>query len=223
MDHAIVLADGDSATLKGLDEAWPGWRDGADFVVAADGGAHLAANLALDIDLWVGDGDSLAPGDLDALRSSGVPVELVSRDKNESDTELAVLAALARGAARITILGALGGARFDHSLANVALLAHPALSGTQALIVGEAARIQLLIGPARATMNGRAGDVVSLIPFGGDVDGVVTSNLRYPLHNERLAAGPARGLSNERTAEVATVSVGSGRLLVVETPATLSR
>jgi thiamine pyrophosphokinase len=50
----------------------------------------------------------------------------------------------------------------------------------------------------------------------------VTSRLRYPLRHEPLTAGPARGLSNERLQDVASVALESGRLLVVETPATLT-
>jgi thiamine pyrophosphokinase len=223
VDHAIVLADGDAPTLEALDATWAGWRDGVGFVIAADGGARLASELRLPLDRWVGDGDSLEPEQLEQLRSAGVPIDLVASAKDESDTELALLAAVKAGATRITILGALGGQRFDHALANVALLAHPALRGVDARIVGERSRIRLLTGPATAERRGRVGDIVSLLPFGGDVGGVTTHGLRYALRDGTLAAGPARGLSNERTVDDARVEVRSGRLLVVETPATLSR
>jgi thiamine pyrophosphokinase len=63
---------------------------------------------------------------------------------------------------------------------------------------------------------------VSLLPFGGDVEGVRTSGLRYPLRDEPLRMGAARGLSNVRTAETASVVLERGILLVVETPVTLS-
>jgi thiamine pyrophosphokinase len=145
----------------------------------------------------------------------------VPAEKNESDTELAIISAARAGAKRITMLGALGGLRFDHSLANVALLAHPVLTGIEARILTDRCRVRLLTGPTEAELRGRAGDLVSLLPFGGDVDGVVTSGLRYPLSHERLTAGPARGLSNERLDDVAGVVIKAGRLLVVETPATL--
>jgi hypothetical protein len=48
----LVLADGDAPTRTGLDRAWPGWDDGIDLVVAADGGARLAGALGLAIDAW---------------------------------------------------------------------------------------------------------------------------------------------------------------------------
>ena len=223
MEHAIVLADGEPPTLDGLDAAWPGWRDRADLVIAADGGARHARGLAMTIDRWVGDGDSIEAKELDALRSAGVEVRLVPSEKDESDTELAVVSAAEAGVTRITILGALGGPRFDHSLANVTLLAHPALRGVETRILADRCRIRLLTGPAEAQLCGQKGDLVSLLPFGGDVDGIVTSGLRYPLRNERLSAGPARGLSNERLEDEARVSIKGGRLLLVETPATLKR
>jgi thiamine pyrophosphokinase len=222
MDRAIVLADGERVTRRGLDAAWRGWDDDVRVVVAADGGARLARDLGLAIDLWVGDGDSLGGEELDELRAAGVPVELASSDKDESDTELAVLAAVARGATEITILGALGGARVDHALANVALLAHPALRGCTAHVLSDQARVRLLTGPAGLELRGAANDLVSLLPFGGDAEGVTTTRLRFPLTDERLEAGRARGLSNVRLTDVAGVSLRKGRLLVVETPARLS-
>jgi thiamine pyrophosphokinase len=222
MERALVLADGEPVTRRGLDAAWPGWSDGGGFVVAADGGARLARDLGLAIDLWVGDGDSLRGDELDELRAAGVPIELVPADKDESDTELAVLAAVARGATDVTILGGLGGPRVDHALANVTLLAHPALAGRTSRILSDRARVMLLSGAASFELRGEAGDLVSLLPLGGDAEGVTTENLRFPLADERLEAGRARGLSNVRLAGVARVSLKKGRLLVVETPARLT-
>jgi thiamine pyrophosphokinase len=222
MERALVLADGEPVTKAGLDKAWAGWDHKARIVVAADGGARLADPLALRIDLWVGDGDSLGRAELDELRAAGVPIELAAADKDESDTELAVLAAVERGATDVTILGGLGGPRFDHAFANVALLAHPALKGRTARILGDRSRVTLLLGPAAIEIAGRKGDLVSLLPVGGDADGITTDGLRFPLKDEPLKAGPARGLSNVRLGPVAKISLGRGRLLVVETPATLS-
>jgi thiamine pyrophosphokinase len=210
-----------------LDAAWPGWSDGIDLVVAADGGARGATRLGLQIDRWVGDGDSLDAGELDRLAAAGIPIERSATDKDESDAELAVLAAVRFGADDLTILGALGGSRVDHALANVALLAHPTLVGRSVRLLDAGARIRLAIapdargGPVTVELSGRIGDLVSLLPFGGDVSGITTRGLRYPLRGEDLRVGPARGLSNVRIAPDAAVELRAGRLLVVESPATL--
>ncbi|HEX5591152.1 MAG TPA: thiamine diphosphokinase [Candidatus Limnocylindrales bacterium] len=226
--RAILLADGDAPTRAGLDAAWPGWDDGIDRVVAADGGARLAGALGLRIDEWVGDGDSLGAEGIEALRASGVKVEVAAADKDETDAELGLLAAIWAGARDVTILGALGGPRFDHALANVHLLAHPATLGKTVRLLDASTRVRLLAAlaaggsEAALDLGGRIGDVVSLIPI-GDVEGVTTVGLRYPLEDEWLLAGPARGLSNVRDARTAEVRIRHGRLLVVEVFATLRR
>jgi thiamine pyrophosphokinase len=227
--HALILADGDPPDAAALDRAWPGWSDGIDLIVAADGGAAYAASLGLGpIDLWVGDGDSLSPAALEALRRAGVPVELAAADKDESDTELAVMAAIDRGATRLTILGAFGGPRLDHALANVLLLGHRRLVDRTAVLLSSTVRLRLIRAPgpdgglASLTLSGRPGDLVSLLPFAGPAGGVTTSGLQYPLRDETLEVGPARGLSNIRLGTTAIVSLKVGSLLVVETPVTLS-
>jgi thiamine pyrophosphokinase len=219
--HALVLADGSVPAAAVLDVVWPGWSDGVDLVIAADGGARHAAALGRGIDLWVGDGDSIGEDELAALARAGVPIRRSPVDKDESDTELALLAALDAGARRVTICGALGGARIDHELANVWLLGHPRLAGCDVRLLDAAVRIRL-VGPGRADLGGRIGDLVSLLPFAGDAAGLATEGLRYPLRDESLRSGPSRGLSNVRVAKHASLDVGSGRILLVETPATFS-
>jgi thiamine pyrophosphokinase len=218
--HALVVADGRVADPAVLERAWPGWSDGVDLVVAADGGARHAERLGRPIDRWVGDADSLGEAALDALAASGVAIDRRSTAKDETDAELAVLAVVAAGADRITVVGALGGSRFDHALGNVWLLALPALARRDVRLVDAEARIRL-VGPGRADLGGRVGDGVSLLPFAGDAVGVSTTGLRYPLSDEPLIAGPARGLSNIRDASDASLLVRSGRILVIETPARL--
>jgi thiamine pyrophosphokinase len=218
--HALVLADGSVEPAAEIDRAWPGWSDGIDLVVAADGGARHAEALGRTIDTWVGDGDSIDATALDGLAAAGVRIERAPVDKDETDAELAVLEAVRADAGRITILGALGGERLDHELGNVWLLAHPGLEGRAACLLGARTRIRLA-GPGRTDLGGRSGDLVSLLPFGGDVVGITTDGLRYPLRDEPLRIGPSRGISNVRMEPSAGVTIRSGRLLVVETPARL--
>ena len=79
-------------------------------------------------------------------------------DKDESDMELAVLEAVRRGATRITVLGALGGPRVDHALANVWLLAHPGLAGVEVTLLDAAVARHAGQRPRRRR---RPGDAVS--------------------------------------------------------------
>lgn len=223
-----MVADGDVAPRAALDAAWPGWADGIALVIAADGGARHVRALGFDIDRWVGDGDSLGADEIAALRERGVPVDLFDPEKDESDAELAVQAAVAAGADEVTILGGVGGARLDHALTNISLLANPALGDRPAALLDASARIRLLRAPGpdgrpvRTSLAGRVGDLVTLIPWGSDGEGVRTTGLRYPLRDETLVLGSARGLSNVRVSPRASVTVGTGFILVIESPARLS-
>lgn len=220
--HALVVADGDVPARTALDAAWPGWDDGVTDVVAADGGLARARAIGLRPDVLVGDLDSLDPALLAAAEADGIPVRRAPTDKDESDTELALLAAIERGGTRITVLGAFGGPRLDHALANLWLLAHPALASAPVVLLDAGTRAFLVRapgadgGPVTRGLPGPIGATVTLLPFGGDAAGITTSGLAYPLCDEPLTVGPARGLSNVRTGIDAAVTVRSGRLLVVE-------
>jgi thiamine pyrophosphokinase len=224
--RALIVADGDVPSRGTLDAAWPGWAEGIGLIVAADGGWEKACALGLRPHLLVGDGDSLPEGRLATLAAEGVAIESSPEDKDESDAELALLAALRRGASHATILGALGGNRFDHALANVCLLSLPKAGAAEVELLDGTTRIRLLRAPgpsgeaALCDLAGATGDLVSLLPLGAPALGVTTAGLLYPLADETLTPGPARGLSNVRLSTRAQVSIKHGRLLVIETRAT---
>jgi thiamine pyrophosphokinase len=221
--RALIVADGDVPGRAQLDAAWPGWDREVGLVVAADGGWDKAASLGLVVDLLVGDADSLPEARFAALAAEGVPIERSPKDKDESDAELALLAALRRGATNVTVLGGLGGKRFDHALANVGLLSLPDAEDAEVELMDGSARIRLLRAPGAErgavslSLRGEVGDLVSLLPLGAPAIGVTTDGLLYPLHDETLSAGPARGLSNVRIAADASVTLRHGRLLAIET------
>lgn len=221
----VVVADGDGVPA-GLPVALAEARaaGAVPVVIAADGGARRALELDVRPDLVVGDLDSIRPATLERLSGLGVSVERAPTDKDESDTELCLRAALARGATAIRLVGALGGQRVEHSVANLLLLAHPMLDGVDAAIVAPPSVIRRVgseAGGGAITVRGTPGDQVSLFPADSTVEGVRTAGLRFPLHDEPLHTGPARGLSNELLSTEARVDVRRGRLLVIHTtPAT---
>lgn len=66
-------------------------------------------------------------------------------------------------------------------------------------------------------LSGRVGDLVTLLPIGGDARGVTTGGLRWALDRALLRMGRSRGLSNEVASVPASVGLEEGVLLVVET------
>ena len=167
----------------------------------------------------VGDGDSLPADRVAELRDSGVEVIVHPASKDESDTELAVREALSRGSRQIWIVGAMGGERLEHAVANLLLLSLPELAGVDARIVDGSSELRVIghDGPASAEIDGVVGDYVSLLALSDRVEGVTTRDLVYPLTGATLTQGPARGLSNELAAPSASVTTKRGRLAVIHT------
>lgn len=219
----VVVADGDGVPA-GLPVAMAeaGSAGATPVVIAADGGARRALELGVRPDLVVGDLDSIRPETLERSIALGIEVEQASAAKDESDTELCFGAALARGATTIRLVGALGGQRVEHSVANMLLLAHPMLDGCDTAIVAPPSvirRVGSAAGGGSVVVRGSPGDHLSLFPADTIVEGVRTEALRYPLRDEALLPGPARGLSNELLTSEARVHVARGRLLVIHTAA----
>lgn len=217
VDHLVVVANG--AFLRPIPLA--ALARSADLLVAADGGANWLHEQGLTPSSLIGDLDSVRPSVLTALASRGCLIQRHPSAKDETDTELALLYATQQAPKRITLIGALGG-RVDHELANILLLALPALGTIPTAIYDGLSWVRLLVAAdaaARVAIQGAAGDIVSLLPLGGDCVGVSTEQMAYPLENESLRFGPARGVSNIMLAATTQVTVRSGKLLIVHTPA----
>ena len=207
----VVVASG--AVAPG-DEAW---LEGADAVIAADGGAATLDRLGRRPDRIVGDLDSADSGLVERLAAGGARVDRYPADKEASDTELAIRAAVEAGADRIDVLGATGGPRLDHELANLLLLADPEFASVELEVVAGGARVRALRGAGELRLRGGVGDLVTLLPIGGDARGVLTTGLRWSLSDATLALGGSRGLSNVVVEPGASVRLADGVLLVVET------
>ena len=192
------------------------WLDRAGLVVAADGGASSLDRLGRRPDLLVGDLDSVEPALVSRLEEAGVPVQRHPADKDATDTELAVRAATDAGATDVVLLGALGGDRLDHQLANLLLLVSPELLSVPARIARGPTTVRGLRSGTLG-LDATVGDLVSLLPVGGDAVGVTTAGLRWPLQAATLRIGRSRGISNEIVSVPASVALEGGALLVVET------
>jgi thiamine pyrophosphokinase len=210
--RAIIFANGEFPNPRGVkDLLLSGDRDDV-AIIAADGGTHHALAAGAIPDIIIGDLDSLSPEARTRAEAAGAQIIRFSPRKDETDLELALLHAAHSGATEITILSALGG-RLDQTLANVLLLALPELRGLDVRIVEGAQEAFLIQG--ETTITGQPGDTVSLIPLGGDAEGVTTDGLEWPLDEDVLRFGPARGVSNVLTAPQAHVRVRRGTLLCV--------
>jgi thiamine pyrophosphokinase len=194
MSLVIVLASGAAAVEI---------PEGA-YVIAADGGA----DAGVPVDLAVGDFDSIQPATLDTLTN----VEVYPPDKDATDLELAMEAALRVGATQLLVVGSDGG-RLDHLFGSLVLLASDKWTGVE---------VDALLGNARAhvvrgsrVLHGAVGETISLFALGGRAEGVSTEGLAYALAGEVLEPGSSRGVSNLFHDVEARVTVERGVVLAV--------
>ncbi|MBW3611186.1 MAG: thiamine diphosphokinase [Actinobacteria bacterium] len=207
--HAVVLTGGEPA-----DPALARLLPVGAYVIAADSGLDQAAILGLDVDLAVGDFDSLAPAALEAAMAAGCRVERHPAAKDHTDLELGLRAALEHGCRRVVVVGGHGG-RLDHLLANALVLAGATTAGMEVEALMGPGRLRVIRAGGPHSLHGRAGQLVTLLALGGAALGVRTTGLRYPLADEDLQPGSTRGVSNEMLATDASVRVRHGTLLVV--------
>jgi thiamine pyrophosphokinase len=214
--RAIIIANGTLAQPEVSRQQVAEWlaADPATLAVAANGGVHNALVIGLKPAVVIGDMDSLDEAARKQLAAEGCRFETAPSRKDETDLELALDYTLRRGARWIRVLGALGG-RLDQTLANILLLTLPSLADVDARIVEGHQTAWLVRGETE--LQGAKGDIVSLIPLGGEARGVTSEGLDYVLADSTLAFGPSLGISNVLTGPLGRVSVREGLLLAVHT------
>jgi thiamine pyrophosphokinase len=184
-------------------------------VIAADAGVDHAVALGLTIDLAVGDMDSVSLAGLAHLQHERIPTERHRPDKEASDGELALHAAMRTQPDRILLIGGGGQDRLDHLLITMAMLTSPDLSGTRVEAWIGAAYVRILRDTDTVQWAGTAGRMVTLLAVNGPAIGLRTVGLTFPLHDETLQPWSSRGLSNESVDGPAEVSLRSGLLLLI--------
>lgn len=210
MRRAIIFANGrmdiPPEIIKSLQSS--------DLIIAADGGTHHCESLGITPNVIIGDFDSLDSSKIIDYRQAGVEIIQYPIQKDETDLELVLEYTLKQGVTEIFIIGALG-ARWDMTLANILLTAHPKFSSSKIRLLDGSQELVLLRGGEQIDIQGRPGYLLSLIPLAGDAHGITTHGLEYPLIDETLYFGSSRGVSNVFLQDHAWIVVREGVILCV--------
>ena len=177
-----------------------------DYIIAADGGLLHADALGITPDAFIGDYDSMEKPERDDLI-------LLPRVKDLTDSEAALNLAVENSCTDITVLGGLGG-RFDHTMGNVGLLLKHLNMGVSVELVDGQNRVTML-APGTYEVPANEYKYFGLIAYGNEVEGLRISGAKYPLDGYTLTNDTTLGVSNEVTADAATVSFTSGHLLLI--------
>ncbi len=189
----------------------------SDIVIAADRGLDTCVELGITPTLCIGDFDSASEDALRTAHGRGWQVLEYPSEKAATDGELALDEAIARGAERIRVLGALTGIdRFDHGIANLLLLTRDDLDGVDIRLIDEMREAFMIQKGGSATVAGQRGDYVTLLPLTETGVTVTTWGLKYDLLGITLQYGSTRGVSNELAWQQANITVEEGRVLVMQ-------
>jgi thiamine pyrophosphokinase len=228
---AVVLAGGAPLPASLLHDVADA-IDHAALTVAADAGLHHAHRADREVDVLIGDLDSVDAHSLARAREAGTDVRTHPVDKDATDLELAldvVLEHAARGGRvdeggergergerpDVLVIGGHGG-RTDHLIANLLLLAAARYAPLRLRAWWGVDVVHVVRDTV--TLTGEVGGRVSLLALHGAVEGVSTTGLRFPLTDAVLEAGSSLGMSNALSGPHATVTVQRGVLAVLQCP-----
>ena len=207
MPRCVIFTAGDQ---HGIEKHEIGLRHD-DFVICCDAGYRLAQRLGVRPDLLLGDFDSYT-----GALPEDIPVQRYIRDKDDTDTVIAVRYALEHGYDSILLVAATGG-RLDHLLGNLQILAFISekAPGTAAEILGSHERVWLLDGGS-LSIQGKPESTFSVLCHSDTATGVTITGARFPLENATLTNAFPLGVSNRiGEGREVTVSVESGILFVI--------
>jgi len=207
-NRAVIFANGSLPDLEAARNIlFPG-----DVFFAADAGAIHILRLGLLPEVVIGDQDSLPVDVVQKLDAAGVRMVRHPQDKDLTDLELSINFALEEGYRKLLIVAGLGG-RLDMTLSNISLLTRPDLLELEVSM--DDGVEQVLFVQKKLVLDGQIGDTISLLPWGGPVEIVNTSGLRWPLNRAHLEVFKTRSVSNEMLADQVEIEVGSGLLLCI--------
>lgn len=205
---AFIFINGDLSNTSTL----PSFIKSEDTIICADGGTEHAVNLGIVPDVVIGDMDSISTKTKEKLSSGKTEWISYPKEKDFTDSELAIKYAIDRKFEEIIIVGILGN-RLDHFLANIFHIAELTKNHRNIRIIEGNQHIYFVY--EKITLQGKKNDQLSLISMHTDCIGITTENLEYKLQNETLPLGSTRGISNVFTEENISVHIKKGILIAI--------
>lgn len=175
------------------------------YVICADGGYDHAAKRKIVPDILLGDLDSIKT-------KANVKTIVYPTEKNETDSEIALLYAIEKGFSDIVMTGVTG-SRLDHTLNNIFLLKTAKEKGVNAVIADDNNEIYYTDDSLR--LFGESGELFSVIPISPDIC-LSIKDAKYELTDETLYFGKSRGISNEFLGKECIITINKGEALIIK-------
>ena len=186
-----------------------------DYVIGIDGGSKYLWDAGIRADLIIGDFDTLSENALTEYEKSGIKVKRFPAEKDETDTELAILEAILANCDEIHLYAAIG-TRIDHLFGNIMSLQHAYKKNIKAYIIDKNNRIHIAFKEEKLKKDEQYGKYVSFIPMTASVSGITLEGFMYSLKDAVLTNDKSLAISNQIADNVAKISYKEGILLMIE-------
>lgn len=181
-----------------------------DYIICADSGYDIVNEAKLIPDLLIGDFDSIksVPENIDKIT---LPIE-----KDITDSVAAYYEGVKLGFKSFILFGGTGG-RFEHTFANISLMANASKSGNCFLIIDNG-HIFRSITNSSIKIEKKDNQQISVFAYGNKAFGVNEKGFHYLLNDYTLDPfDGALGTSNDIIDDYGEISVKNGTIIIIET------
>ncbi len=204
----LIVASGEIKNYKMLEKV----AKTSDYIICADGGSNHIIKTSVKPDLIIGDLDSIEKETLNKLKNSKIEISKFPREKDFTDTELAVEYLISKNVDKIIFMGVLG-TRIDHTLANILLLNNLLDRGIQGKIIGE--KNTIFINDSTLKLKKEENTFVSVIPITNEGARITLKGFEYETNEEKFTFASSYGISNRIVEETGIITIKQGRCLIV--------
>lgn len=184
-----------------------------DYIIAADGGLKYLQELGIDPDLVIGDMDSILSNvQIEQAKKKGTRVQLLPREKDDTDMLAAIRHGLEQGFRDFILFGALGG-RIDHSIANIQCLVYLKTHGANGVIRDGKQCLEVICNEKKEFSSYYKG-YFSAFCLGARAKHVTEKGLLYELSDATITGDFPIGVSNEFIGKESFIQVEDGMLLL---------
>jgi thiamine pyrophosphokinase len=206
-EPALIIANGASCSQELLGQL----LEWSPLVIVLDSAIERVLEIGIKVDVLLGDFDR--GFDANYYKEKQFPLEVVhTPDQNKTDLEKAFDYLIDRNIPMVNVVWATG-KRADHTISNLTIISKYR-NLLKIVLLDDHSRVFLV--PQKFEKWYTANTIISLIPI-GEVSGIYTQNLEYPLQNESLKMGYRSGSSNHVIQDgIVKIVHSSGDLLLME-------
>jgi thiamine pyrophosphokinase len=182
------------------------------YLLCADSGANCLFKYGINPDYLMGDFDSIDKEVYEYFIEKQCNIETFKKDKDYTDTKLAVLKAIELGASEIVFLGCTG-SRLDHTLGNLGFLKECLKLNIKATL--KDAKNSIEISDKPLIINGMLGQYFSLLAYSECVKDLTIKGAKFELIDYDLKLGDPLTISNEFSNQNVEINFSSGEVLII--------